>query len=447
MAQQSIVLLKNEKNTLPLKKTIKKIAVVGPNADNRVAVLGNYNGVPSQIVTALDGIKAKLGNTVEVVYEQAGTVVSQVLYGIPGLLSAGVIDLYFEVDPVAGKVQPKFQVQGGVLTSLGAPITLGGQVLEAVRTSKALAVGLMASSGGGASFAATWDDFEATLLTNTAVAKVTIDPPENTIPTSSTYGAGSFKVQNLSTGGQKITSVTLDLRTAMLPDVVFDPTGTAGDTAFKGFVLDNNSGVGSVNGSFASPHNGVNSQDGYDQVVVTFSGFDPGESMSFSADIDPTSPSFNQVVTETRVERGPTGVSWQPDGEDVVVVSTDANFMTIISALDFTVTVHDPASLNARAALARTAILGRNFARAETEMAALLKDAPKSATVHALNGMLEASKNNLAAARRSYERALQLSPGHLEAIGGLTYLDLAAKSPATAIASSFRPAIRSKVSS
>lgn len=59
-------------------------------------------------------------------------------------------------------------------------------------------------------------------------------------------------------------------------------------------------------------------------------------SVSF-VDIDPTSPSFNQIVGETRVERGPTGISWQPDGEDVLVVSTDANFMTIISAQDFSV--------------------------------------------------------------------------------------------------------------
>ena len=77
MAQQSIVLLKNarlpgqENNTLPLSKKIKKIAVVGPNADNRIAVLGNYNGTPSEIVTVLDGIKKKLGSGVEVVYEKA----------------------------------------------------------------------------------------------------------------------------------------------------------------------------------------------------------------------------------------------------------------------------------------------------------------------------------------------------------------------------------------
>jgi beta-glucosidase len=70
MARQSIVLLKNANNTLPLKKSIRKIAVVGPNADNSIAVLGNYNGIPSEIVTALQGIKNKLGADAEVVYEK-----------------------------------------------------------------------------------------------------------------------------------------------------------------------------------------------------------------------------------------------------------------------------------------------------------------------------------------------------------------------------------------
>jgi beta-glucosidase len=71
MAQQSIVLLKNQNNTLPLSKTMKKIVVLGPNADNAIAVLGNYNGTPSRIVTALQGIKDKLGSNTEVVYEKA----------------------------------------------------------------------------------------------------------------------------------------------------------------------------------------------------------------------------------------------------------------------------------------------------------------------------------------------------------------------------------------
>jgi beta-glucosidase len=79
MAQQSIVLLKNANNVLPLQKAIKKIAVIGPNADNRVSILGNYNGIPSQIVTVLDGIKAELGNNVEVVYERGTTFINDTL--------------------------------------------------------------------------------------------------------------------------------------------------------------------------------------------------------------------------------------------------------------------------------------------------------------------------------------------------------------------------------
>jgi beta-glucosidase len=71
MAHQSIVLLKNEHNTLPLSKKIKTIAVLGPNADNPIAVLGNYNGTPSKVVSLLQGLKDKLGDDVKIIYEKA----------------------------------------------------------------------------------------------------------------------------------------------------------------------------------------------------------------------------------------------------------------------------------------------------------------------------------------------------------------------------------------
>ncbi|WP_035694412.1 beta-glucosidase [Flavobacterium soli] len=71
MAQQSMVLLKNENNILPLNKKLKKIAVLGPNADNSISILGNYNGIPSELSTVLKGIKDKVGNDTEVVYEKA----------------------------------------------------------------------------------------------------------------------------------------------------------------------------------------------------------------------------------------------------------------------------------------------------------------------------------------------------------------------------------------
>jgi beta-glucosidase len=70
MARQSIVLLKNQNHTLPLRKNLKKIAVIGPNADNSLSILGNYNGHPTQLFTALQGIKAKLGPGTEVIYKK-----------------------------------------------------------------------------------------------------------------------------------------------------------------------------------------------------------------------------------------------------------------------------------------------------------------------------------------------------------------------------------------
>lgn len=71
MARQSIVLLKNQNQALPLKKNLKKVVVLGPNADNAISILGNYNGTPSKIVTALQGIRNKLGPGTKLVYEKA----------------------------------------------------------------------------------------------------------------------------------------------------------------------------------------------------------------------------------------------------------------------------------------------------------------------------------------------------------------------------------------
>jgi len=59
-AHKSIVLLKNENNTLPLKKNPGTVAVIGPNADQWLMLLGNYNGVPSDPITPLRGIREKL---------------------------------------------------------------------------------------------------------------------------------------------------------------------------------------------------------------------------------------------------------------------------------------------------------------------------------------------------------------------------------------------------
>ncbi len=59
-ARKSIVLLKND-HVLPLSKSLKTVAVIGPNADDLDVLLGNYNGIPTAPITPLEGIRRKLG--------------------------------------------------------------------------------------------------------------------------------------------------------------------------------------------------------------------------------------------------------------------------------------------------------------------------------------------------------------------------------------------------
>lgn len=69
-ARKSIVLLKNKDNVLPLKKDVGTLAVIGPNADQWLMLLGNYNGVPSNPITPLRGIQEKLNGRSKVLFAQ-----------------------------------------------------------------------------------------------------------------------------------------------------------------------------------------------------------------------------------------------------------------------------------------------------------------------------------------------------------------------------------------
>jgi beta-glucosidase len=68
VARESIVLLKNERGTLPLRKDLGTIAVIGPNADQWRMLLGNYNGIPSDPVTPLRGIREAVSRHTRVLY-------------------------------------------------------------------------------------------------------------------------------------------------------------------------------------------------------------------------------------------------------------------------------------------------------------------------------------------------------------------------------------------
>ncbi|NLI64118.1 MAG: glycosyl hydrolase [Bacteroidales bacterium] len=79
MAQKSIVLLKNDNQILPLdKKEIKKIALIGPNADNPQTQLANYFGEPTENITPLMSLKNRFKDKIEVQYFKGVNIMSHI---------------------------------------------------------------------------------------------------------------------------------------------------------------------------------------------------------------------------------------------------------------------------------------------------------------------------------------------------------------------------------
>ncbi len=73
-ARESIILLKNENNSLPISDDVKSLAVIGPNAD--AAVLGAYSGKPSRKISVLQGIREKYSGKVKIHYERGCNITS-----------------------------------------------------------------------------------------------------------------------------------------------------------------------------------------------------------------------------------------------------------------------------------------------------------------------------------------------------------------------------------
>ena len=157
MARQSIVLLRNQDHLLPLSKKIKRIALLGPNADNRISILGNYNGTPSRLYTVLDGLKDKLGDKAEIYYEKAISFTNDTLVDLAELkkrleqmdliIFAGGISPELEGEEMPVKVEG---FSGGDRTSIKLPAnqtrfmqwlkTTGKPVVFVMMTGSALAI-------------------------------------------------------------------------------------------------------------------------------------------------------------------------------------------------------------------------------------------------------------------------------------------------------------------
>jgi beta-glucosidase len=126
MAQESIVLLKNENNLLPLDKSkIKKIAVTGPNADSESVLLANYYGYPTEVTTLLEGIRRKVGNGVEVLYEKGVNLTDDYVFtseyddalftvdGQQGFKASYYQNLQREGEPVLSRIEARPDYQWG----------------------------------------------------------------------------------------------------------------------------------------------------------------------------------------------------------------------------------------------------------------------------------------------------------------------------------------------
>ncbi|MCQ6561741.1 glycoside hydrolase family 3 N-terminal domain-containing protein [Paenibacillus mendelii] len=90
VAQEGIVLLHNRQRTLPLSKSLRKLAVIGPNAANRYNQLGDYTSPqpPEAIVTILQGIRDKVGAEVEIAYAEGCRILGDDRSGFADALEA-----------------------------------------------------------------------------------------------------------------------------------------------------------------------------------------------------------------------------------------------------------------------------------------------------------------------------------------------------------------------
>ncbi|HXR83194.1 MAG TPA: glycoside hydrolase family 3 C-terminal domain-containing protein, partial [Hanamia sp.] len=158
MSRESIVLFRNvpvegqKNNLLPLGKNIKRIAVLGPNADNANTQLGNYNGEPSVVTTVLQGIQNKLKNA-DIFYSKATDFVSTEPEDFSKLIdsikNADVIIYVGGISPRLEGEEMKVQVpgfSGGDRTSIALP-TVQTDFLKALKaTGKPIVFVMMTGS-------------------------------------------------------------------------------------------------------------------------------------------------------------------------------------------------------------------------------------------------------------------------------------------------------------
>ena len=165
VAKQSIVLLKNKNNILPLSKKIKSIAIIGPNANDSEVPLGNYNGTPAHVTTVVEGVGKILGNKVKVLYQKGCNIIDTANYNRDIDFKAA-LETAKKTDAIVfvGGISPRLEGEelrlkidgfnGGDKTNLDLPAVQTALLKELLKTGKPLVLVLM----NGSALSINWEN-------------------------------------------------------------------------------------------------------------------------------------------------------------------------------------------------------------------------------------------------------------------------------------------------
>ncbi|MCO6047518.1 malectin domain-containing carbohydrate-binding protein [Aeoliella sp. ICT_H6.2] len=267
--------------TVPFAATTRVLAPFGGHTPQAGQEMGLTLGLGDQDNFVQLVLSGEGGGAIQVVSEFDGvdTVVASQALTLPGPSS---VDFWLTIDPIAMTMQASYAIDDGLRTDLGAAIAIPSSWLAG-----AMAAGIISRDAVGDSLPVTWDHLGVVSDAPSdghAAAKVEAYP-FGSINNSSTARDDSFRIYNNSTNGSQITSILIDLSTSFMPDMLFDPNGTAGDT--RGIDMIAQQGVletGQLSHSFLSPRDG-----GFAQLQINFSDFDAAELFTFRTDVDPTS--------------------------------------------------------------------------------------------------------------------------------------------------------------
>lgn len=267
--------------TTPFAATTRLLAPFGGHTPQSGQEMGLTLGTGDQDNYIQIVLSGEGGGAVQVVSEFGGNdslVATQPLT----LPAPSTVDFWLSVDPIAETVQASYSIDGGIRTDIGAAIAIPSSWLAS-----ALAAGIISVDPASVGLPVTWDHLgvvEDVSSTGGGAAKLEIYPTGG-LNNSSTARPDSFRIYNNSTDGKQIESVLIDLSSSYLPDMLFDPNGTAGDTRGVPFIINS----GEIETGLASHQFLVARDGGFEQLRIFFNDFDAGESFTFRTDIDPTS--------------------------------------------------------------------------------------------------------------------------------------------------------------